>query len=132
MQKGTFATNLAALTLRIGFGLLMIPNHGYVKLIEFNVRKDDFMNFMGLGGAFSLSLAIFAEFFCSILLVLGLFTRLATIPLLVTTLVIFSAHDWELLGRHELGTAFFAAYLAILFIGPGKFSLDYMFLKKRR
>ncbi|NQD70549.1 DoxX family protein [Sphingobacterium shayense] len=132
VPKGTFSSNFGALILRVGFGILMIPNHGYVKLIEFNERRDSFLSFMGLGGTFSLGLAIFAEFFCSIFLVLGLFTRFATIPLLITTLVIFSVHDWELLGKYELGTAFFVGYLALLFIGPGKFSLDYLLFRKGR
>jgi|SRR5690606_26748734 len=132
VHKGTFATNLSALFLRVGFGLLMIPHHGYVKLIEFNDRKSNFIDFFGLGSTISLSLAIFAEFFCSIFLILGLFTRLATLPLLATTLVIFSTHNWELFGKHELGTAFFIAYWGILILGPGKFSLDYMLFKKTR
>src|SRR5690606_6078794 len=132
IQKGTLESNLAAFILRVGFGVLMIPYHGYVKLVEFNERKNDFVDFMGLGGSVSLSLAIFAEFFCSILLIVGLFTRLATVPLLVTTLVIFSAHNWELFGQYELGTAFFIGYLAILALGPGRFSLDYLIFKRRR
>src|SRR5690606_26430198 len=111
--------------------VLMIPKHGYVKLVEFNERKEEFMDFMGLGGSISLSLAVFAEFFCSILLIFGLFTRLATIPLLVTMLVVFSVHDWALFGKYELSTAFFLGYLAILALGPGKYSLDYLLLKKR-
>lgn len=132
VQKGTTASNLAAFILRVGFGVLMIPYHGYVKLVEFNERKDNFVDFLGLGGTVSLSLAIFAEFFCSILLILGLFTRFATIPLLMTTLVIFSAHNWELFGQYELATAFFIAYLSILTLGPGRFSLDYLIFKRRR
>ncbi|HLS94797.1 MAG TPA: DoxX family protein [Sphingobacterium sp.] len=132
VNKGTAASNLAAFVLRIGFGVLMIPKHGYVKLVEFNERKDQFMDFLGLGGTVSLSLAIFAEFFCSILLILGLFTRLATIPLLITVLVIFSVHNWEFFGKYELVTAFFIGYLGILALGPGKFSLDYLLFKKGR
>lgn len=132
VNKGTATSNLTALILRLGFGILMIPKHGYVKLVEFNERKEQFMDFFGLGGTVSLSLAIFAEFFCSILLVIGLFTRLATIPLIVTVMVIFSVHDWQLFGKYELATAFFIGYLSILAIGPGKYSLDYFLLKGRR
>lgn len=134
VPKGTPASSLTALILRIGFGILMIPYHGYAKLAEFNERKDEFMDFLGLGSTVSLSLAVFAEFFCSILLILGLFTRLATIPLLATTLVIFLVHSWALLGsaQYELATAFFIAYLSILTLGPGKFSLDYLIFKRRR
>ncbi|HMR18176.1 MAG TPA: DoxX family protein [Sphingobacterium sp.] len=131
IQKGSASSNLAALLLRVGFGVLMIPKHGYVKLVEFNERKEVFMDFMGLGSTLSLSLAVFAEFFCSIALILGLFTRLATIPLMVTMLVIFSVHNWVLFGQYELSTAFFIAYLAILVLGPGKYSLDYLIFKRR-
>ncbi len=132
VPKGTFSSNLSALILRVGFGVLMIPNHGYVKLVEFSERKNNFISFMDLGSTFSLTLAIFAEFFCSLLLIIGLFTRLAILPLLITTLVIFSVHNWELFGKYELATSFFVAYLAIFFIGPGKFSLDYLLFKKGR
>lgn len=132
VQRGTTNTSLAALILRIGFGFLMIPYHGYVKLVEFNERKDNFMDLLGLGGSVSLGLAIFAEFFCSILLIFGLFTRLATIPLLTTMFVAFYVHNWELFGQYELATAFFIGYLAILALGPGKFSLDYLIFKRKR
>lgn len=119
--------NLAMLLLRIGFGLLMIPNHGYAKLVSFSERKNDFMDFMGLGGSLSLSLAIFAEFACSILIILGFFTRLATLPLIITMLVILSVHNWEIFGKHELVPAFLLGYVAILLLGPGKYSLDQRF-----
>lgn len=132
VNKGTVQASMAALVLRVGFGILMIPNHGYVKLVEFNERKDQFMSFMGLGGTISLSLAIFAEFFCSILLIFGLFTRLATVPLLFNMLVIFSVHDWVLLGKYELATAIFIGYLALFFLGPGRYSIDYLLFKRGR
>lgn len=128
--KGTAASDIAALVLRIGFGVLMIPKHGYAKLVEFSARKDDFMSFLGLGGTISLGLTVFAEFFCSIFLIFGLFTRLATVPLLITMFVILSVHDWQLFGKYELATALLVGYAAIFALGPGKYSLDYLLLKK--
>jgi len=130
--KGTVSSSLSALLLRVGFGVLMIPMHGYAKLVEFNERKDEFVDFFGLGGTVSLSMAIFAELFCSVLLIFGLFTRLATVPLLVLVLVIFSVHDWQFFGKHELATAFFIGYAAIFASGPGRYSLDYLLLKGRK
>ncbi|MBD1426567.1 DoxX family protein [Sphingobacterium arenae] len=132
VHRGTTSSNFAAFILRIGFGVLMIPYHGYVKLVEFNERKDEFMDLLGLGSSISLSLAIFAEFFCSILLVLGLFTRFAAIPLLTTMLIALSIHNWEIFGQYELATAFFVGYLSILTLGPGKFSLDYLIFRRKR
>lgn len=71
-----------------------------------------------------MGLTIFAELFCSILLILGLFTRLATIPLLITMLVVIHLHEWQLFDKQELAPAFFVGYLVILLLGPGKYSLD--------
>ncbi|WP_080240469.1 DoxX family protein [Spirosoma rigui] len=122
--------DLAALLLRVGFGFMMSVNHGYVKLMHFHEWKTDFTSFMGLDGSLSLALAIFAELVCSIMLVLGLFTRLALVPLLITMVVIFQAHKWDLLGEGELATSFLIGYLAILAAGPGRYSLDSL-LEKR-
>lgn len=116
----------AALVLRLGFGFMMAVNHGYVKLTHFHEWKTDFTSFMGLDGSLSLSLAIFAELVCSILLIVGLFTRLALLPLLITMGVIFQSHNWDFLGEGELATSFLIGYLAILAIGPGRFSLDWV------
>lgn len=132
VKKGTSASNLAALFLRLGFGILMIPKHGYAKLVGFQTMKSQFVDFMGLGSTLSLSLAVFAEFFCSILLVLGLFTRLASIPLIVTMLIALSVHNWVIFGEYELASAFLIGYIAILTLGPGKYSLDYLLFKRGR
>ena len=98
--------------------------------MHFQEFKTDFVDFMGLGMEASLSLAIFAEFFCSILIIIGLGTRLAIIPLIFTVLVILSVHNWELIGEHELATAFLIGYLSILILGPGDYSLDGLIRKK--
>src|SRR5690606_19326172 len=114
LQKILFNTKIskaqldwAALILRIGFGILMIPNHGWKKLQKFDEMAPQFMSFMGLNSSVSLGLCIFAELLCSIFIVMGLMTRWAVLPLLITMLVIFDKHDWALIGQHELATAFF-------------------------
>lgn len=102
----------------------MIPTYGYAKWNSYAEKKDEFFDLLGLGSSVSMGLAIFAELFCAILLVLGLFTRLATIPLLITMFVVIYLHDWQLFDKHELAPAFFAGYLSILLLGPGRYSLD--------
>lgn len=122
--------DLAALVLRLGFGVMMSVNHGYVKFVHFHEWKTDFTRFMGLDGSLSLTLAIFAELVCSIMLVLGLFTRLALVPLLIAMVVIFQSHNWDFLGEGELATSFLIGYLAILAAGPGRYSLDWLLGKR--
>lgn len=120
------AFNAAILVLRLGTGLLMM-NHGYDKLIHFGSMHSKFMNFMGIGTSLSLALLIFAEFFCSIFLVLGLFTRLATIPLIVAmSVALFKAHNAEIFGKGELPALYLTVYIVLLLIGPGKISVDGM------
>ncbi len=80
------AFNAAMLILRLSVGILMMM-HGYDKLTGFGEMQHKFMNFMGIGSSVSLALVVFAEFFCSLFLILGLFTRLAAIPLIIATCV---------------------------------------------
>ena len=131
MMKRIFSTrysagafNVGMLLFRIAIGALMMM-HGYDKLVHFDKYAGEFMNFMGLGTKVSLSLCIFAEFFCSILLILGFFTRLATIPLIITMCVIvFQVGKGDVFGKAEIGALYLAGYILILFIGPGKASVD--------
>lgn len=123
--------HIVLLLLRVVWGFTMIPKHGWAKLSNFQTIKLKFMDFMGLGSTASLSLAIFAEFFCSILLILGLGTRLATIPLLITMVVIMQQHEWMLLGKYESVIFYFFGYLFIFLLGPGKYSLDHKWIKKQ-
>lgn len=118
--------------LRIGFGILMIPKHGWAKIQKFPELSETFMDFMGLGSKISLSLVIFSEFICSILLILGLFTRAATIPLIITILVILNKNDWALFGKSELPIAFLFGYISILLLGGGKYSLDNVLFKVKK
>ncbi len=122
----TGAFNAGTLILRLGMGGLMMK-HGYQKLMHFAEYKGQFMNFLGLGQSVSLSLAIFAEFFCALFILIGLFTRLATIPVIIVMCVaLFKAHNSDFLGEGEMATLYLSGYLTLLFIGPGKISVDGM------
>ena len=117
--------SFALLLLRIAAGALMIP-HGYQKLAKFAANSASFADPFGLGGPVSMASTIFAELFCAILIVLGLLTRLATIPLIIVmSVVVFYSHKGDIiLSKGELPALFLAAYLVLFFTGPGKWSLD--------
>ena len=123
------AYNFGLLILRLGAGILM-ANHGYMKLEHFHEMSNQFISFLGLSPAISLSLVIFSELVCAILVSIGLFTRFACIPLIIScTYALANAHHWDVFGKGELVTLFLAAFLTILFTGPGKVSVDNLISK---
>ncbi|MDQ2863396.1 MAG: DoxX family protein [Bacteroidota bacterium] len=118
------AFNFAMLILRVGVGIL-VASHGYDKLVHFSAMKNHFMNFMGIGSTLSLTLVIFSEFFCSIFLILGLFTRLSVIPIIIgMSVALFKAHHGDMFGAGERAAIYIIALIAILFCGPGRISID--------
>lgn len=123
------AYNTGLLILRLAAGILM-ANHGYMKLDHYNEMSSQFTSFIGLSPAISLGLLIFSELVCAILVVLGLFTRFACIPLIIScTYALSKAHHWDFFGKGELIALFLAAFLTLLFTGPGKASIDNMISK---
>jgi putative oxidoreductase len=116
--------NISMLLLRIGSGALMLQ-HGYDKLVKFGAMKEKFMSFMGMGSTVSLSLLIFAEFFCSMFIIMGLFTRFTVIPLIIAMCVaLFKAHNGDFWGDGEHAALYLASFAAIFICGPGKVSID--------
>jgi putative oxidoreductase len=113
------------LVLRVAIGAFMLV-HGYQKLQWVLAGGElQFADPIGLGVPASLYLAVFAEFFCSILVILGLATRLATIPLIILMLVaVFIVHGPDGFDKKEHGLHFLVVYLFLLVTGPGKYSID--------
>lgn len=124
------------LLVRIIIGVVM-AFYGYQKLINFEaMAASDFwakeVSFLGMSGKIPLALTIFAEFFCSLLVIVGLFTRLALVPLLICMgYIIACVAKFSIItsGNNgtEVNTAFvyFVIYFAIYLTGPGNYSLDY-------
>jgi putative oxidoreductase len=121
-----WAFNIAMLVLRAGLGLMMLP-HGYDKLVHFAQKKNTFINFLGMGSTFSLSLSLFAEFFCAMFVIIGLFTRFTVLPLIIGMAVaLFKAHDAAIFGGGEKAALYLTGFIAIFLLGPGKASVDGM------
>ena len=115
----------ALLVLRLGAGALMMMNHGFDKLQNFSQKAGRFADPFHIGSTTSLSMVVFAEFFCAIFIIMGLFTRLACIPLIIAMAVaVFIAHNGDVFGKAELPALYLGCYVTLLFTGPGKISLD--------
>ena len=125
-------TDIALLLLRLTFGGLMLINHGWGKMLKlFTGDPTKFADPFGIGAPASLGLTVFAEVLCAALIVLGLFTRWALIPLIVTMLVaIFIIHIDDPFKKMEMAVIYLTAYTAIGLTGPGWYSLDAQVRKK--
>jgi putative oxidoreductase len=116
--------SFSLLLLRLTMGGLMIP-HGVDKLMKFAAKSSTFSDPFHIGSPTSMALTIFAELFCAVFIVVGLMTRLACIPLIIAMAVaVFSAHNGEIFGDGEHATLYLGGFLALLFAGPGKISMD--------
>lgn len=103
----------------------MMAVHGWEKLTNFSERSSQFPDPLGIGSAASLALATFAELFCSILVALGLATRLALTQLIATMFVAAFV-----VKGGELAVLFFVVYVALILTGPGRVSIDHLITKK--
>ena len=127
--------NVAILLGRIAFSVLL-GYHGLLKIASFSDLTNEFPNPFGLGASVSLSLVIFAEVFCSLMVVLGLLTRVAAMPIIFAMLVAyFFIHGGYVVDMGDFKGGELALLYAIIFIlicitGAGKYSIDYQIHKK--
>ena len=132
MKGRDTAISTGVLILRVAFGCMMLV-HGWQKLTGFSEKAEEFPDPLGMGNQLSLISAIAAEVGCSLLIIVGLGTRLAAIPLAFTMIValymIHGADPWQ---TKELAAVYLAAFVALVFTGPGCFSLDQFIWKRKR
>ncbi|SDZ95403.1 putative oxidoreductase [Pedobacter hartonius] len=123
--------DIALLILRFGIAALMLT-HGLPKLNTLLEGGDiQFADPIGIGAKASLALAVFAEVCCSFLLILGLATRLAVLPLMVTMLVaLLAVHADDPIGKQEPALHYLLVYLVLLITGAGAISLDKIISRK--
>jgi putative oxidoreductase len=133
--------NLGLLVVRFGVGFTMLVFHGYDKLVggpEVWARVGGSMQNLGIGFVpeFWGFMAAFAEFVCSLLIVLGVLFRPALIMLIFTMFVALIMHlnlppenpgsGWSG-AAHALELLF--VYGGLYLTGPGKYAFSLM--KKR-
>jgi len=122
-MNNTLLKDIGLAILRIGAAMMMLV-HGYGKL-QMLINGDEFANPIGLGATPSLFLTVVGEFVCPILIIIGLKTRLATIPTIITMAVAaFVVHGADPFQKKELAIIYLLIFTVIALVGPGKFSID--------
>ena len=117
--------DLGILVVRASAGGAMLWQHGWPKLAHFTDKVDTFADPIGLGSTISLVLIVIAEVLCALLVMLGLWTRFTTIPLIIGMAVVaFVVKGGEPFGEKEMALIYLAAFLGVFLTGSGRFSLD--------
>ena len=125
------------LILRLGMGLFYMFEHGMDKLLggpeqwQGLGERAEYVGIEFLPGMWGF-MASFAEFFGGLLLILGLFFRPAAFLLLCTMIVATAFHIGSGIGSPVHSGKMAVLFFSLLFIGPGKYSLDNYFWPSRR
>ncbi|MCH5244983.1 MAG: DoxX family protein [Muribaculaceae bacterium] len=130
-------TNMARLFMRLFVGV-MFMQFGIRHWVNYDSIADHFPTVLGLEPSLCLQLMIVNEIVCSTLIIVGLLTRLATVPPIVSMIAAeyYILHDMipadvSMYGLDStdpgyLPIMFIGIYCFLWLAGPGKISLDYM------
>jgi putative oxidoreductase len=127
LQPGALDGNaqaLGLLWLRVSAALFLLLVHGLPKLLHFNEQLQLIEDPFHLGPAVTLSLAIFAEVACPLLIIAGVLTRMACLPVLSVLLIAVGVvhPDWTL-DQGQFAWLLLILFSTILVAGPGRLAL---------
>jgi putative oxidoreductase len=119
---------LALFAMRLSLGAIMVA-HGYHKVFGGLHQHVQFVTSLGLPG-WSAYLSAFAEFFGGLLILIGLFTRVAALAVCIDLLVaIAKVHLHNGLtgkGGYEFPLALATLAFALVFFGGGAIAFDHI------
>ncbi|RYJ41974.1 DoxX family protein [Flavobacterium beibuense] len=117
-------TDLATLLLRLIFGGMFVY-YGFMKAANYEAIAPLFQDIIGIGAKLSFNLVIFAELVCGFLVLIGLLTRFAIIPVFITMIVAyFIAHANDSFDVKAIAFVYMLLCLVIFILGSGKYSAD--------
>lgn len=117
--------DVGVLVLRLGFAGSLALLHGFGKIERLLAGSVRFPDPLGLGSGLSLGLAGFAEFVCALAVLLGLVTRVASLPIVFTMAVAFFVHHGgDPMAEKELAFLYLIGFIGIAIAGPGRISID--------
>lgn len=124
LMKNNLQINIGLALLRI-VPSIMLLTHGIPKFQKLIGGNFEFGDPIGIGTTPSLFLAVIGEFVCPILIIIGFKTRWMAVPPAITMLVAgFIVHAADPFGTKEKAFLFLTLFIAIIILGPGKFSID--------
>ena len=139
-MKNSYTTNLNLKNLDLGLLIFRVAiaglmlTHGFPKLTRFfGPEEITFGDPLGFGPTVTFTLAVFAEFVCSVLVIFGFLTRIAAIPLIITMAVAaLVVHMPDGFGKQELPLLYMFGFILLFLSGGGKYSLDFILNRKTK
>lgn len=117
--------SLGLFFLRLFGGGLLIQGRASVWNNMLHLNRPLFADPFGVGGEFSWALTIFSEFVCTILVMIGVFTRFTAVPPMVVMLVMALALPAGTVGSvRETYLLYALPFFVLTFTGPGDYSVD--------
>lgn len=124
------ALALALLFMRVGAGLMLLLVHGLPKLLHWQSELQQIEDPFGLGAQLTLTLAVFAEVVCPLLVMLGLFARVACLPVLAVLLVSLGlVHPEWSLEQGQFAWLLLILYAGLALAGPGPLMVQRLWRK---
>jgi putative oxidoreductase len=119
------AQDLGLLFLRAAGALFLLFVHGLPKLLDFQAQLAVIEDPFHMGPALTLSMAIFAEVLCPLLILTGVLARLACLPILFLLFValVFVHSEWSV-EQGQFGWLLMIIFTSVLIAGPGRLALN--------
>ncbi|AZF15819.1 DoxX family protein [Pseudomonas sp. R3-18-08] len=116
--------DVGLLFLRVSGALFLLWVHGLPKLLNYSEQLKLIEDPFHLGAPLTLLLAIFAEVLCPLLIIAGVWTRLACLPILaVLVIALLVVHPEWTLFEGQFGWLLMIIFTSILIAGPGSLRL---------
>jgi putative oxidoreductase len=118
--------DLGLLIIRVWAGLSLFRLHGVEKIVNFSGMLSHFPDPIHIGPLPGLLFALLSDAICSILVMLGLMTRLASLIIVINLAVVFIfMHGFNFMQEHaQLVYLYLGVFLTTLVAGGGKISVD--------
>lgn len=117
--------DLGLLVLRVGLSAMLLT-HGIKKFMDFvggdmAVAGDP----IGLGTMITSILILIAEFIAPVLIIIGLKTRIMSVPVIIAMAVAaFIVHGGDPFAKKELALIYLIGFTAVALMGAGRYSMD--------
>lgn len=122
---GPATPDIGLLYARLAGAALLLWVHGLPKLLHWQHELANIEDPLHLGGSVTLACALVAEVVCPVLVAIGLFTRLASLPVLFLLLVsmVLVHPDWTI-ADGQFGWLLIIVFGTLALGGGGRFSVD--------